>query len=316
MNTLPRAGAALDGLDLGPVVWMSNALVLIADATGTLTDANPAFRRLAGSLIGKPVADLVGGGQADAFRTWLNEAGPTWRAGIWGILPGVDGLPRDFRLAACRGDSALLVLIGEPLMTDDVAAALLDVNEALVVEHRRLDRERGRLDRETRIDALTGLANRRAFDSRLAHEVDRTTRGATFAVVMIDIDHFKGFNDRFGHATGDAVLGWLGERLRAMARRGDFVARYGGEEFVAILPDTLPGDAAAWAERLRGAIRAEPPPGLTECVTASFGVAGWHLDDSGPAVVGRADRGLYDAKAGGRDRVAVVEDELPVAAFT
>lgn len=308
MIKVTRAGAALDGLDLGPVVWMSRALVMIAGPTGTLVDANPSFREHAGAMIGRPIWDLVGAGQEDAFRAWVDAAGPTWTARSWGILPDADGLPRDFRIAACRG-SDRLVLIAEPLMTDDVAAALLDVNETLVVEHRRLDRERSRLDRETRLDALTGLANRRAFDGRLAHEAERAALGATFAVVMIDVDRFKALNDRFGHAAGDTVLQWLGERLGATARRGDFVARYGGEEFVAILPGAALGDAAAWAERLRNVIREEPPPGLAQSVTASLGVAAWSSGDTGRTVVERADRGLYMAKAGGRDRVAVVEHE-------
>ncbi|CAN5565403.1 hypothetical protein BH23CHL10_BH23CHL10_06350 [soil metagenome] len=309
MIKLPRSGAALAGLDLGPVMWSSRSLVMIGDASGTMTDANPAFDKLAGTMIGTPIADLVGAGQRPAFRAWLDATGSTWQARAWGIFPDADGMPRDFRIAACRGIAGELVLIAEPLLTDDLSAGLIDVNETLLVEHRRLDRERGRLDRETRLDALTGLANRRAFDSRLSHEVDRTTGGGTFAVVMIDIDRFKSINDRLGHATGDTVLRWLGERLGAAARRGDFVARYGGEEFVAILPDAAPSDAAAWAERLRHVIRAAPPPGLEVSVTASLGVAGWSDGDTGRAVVDRADRGLYLAKGGGRDRVVLVEHD-------
>jgi diguanylate cyclase (GGDEF)-like protein len=205
------------------------------------------------------------------------------------------------------GEGAL-VLIGEPLGTEDISAALFGVNETLVVEHRRLDRERSRLDRVMSLDALTGIANRRAFDQRLAYEVARAVAGATFSVVMIDIDHFKAVNDRFGHPTGDAVLRWLGERLEQAARRGDFVARYGGEEFVAILPDATTTNAAAWAERLRTAIRSERPPGVDMPITASLGVAGWAAGETGQAVVDRADRGLYVAKEGGRDRVAVVHE--------
>jgi diguanylate cyclase (GGDEF)-like protein len=310
LNEPPRAGTALAGLDLGPVIWSSRSLVVIADASGAVVDANPAFRKLAGTMIGNPVSDLVSAGQGAAFRAWLNAAGPTWQTRSWGIFPDANGLPRDFRISACRGVADTLVLIGEPLLTDDLTAGLLDVNETLVVEHRRLDRERDRLDRETRLDALTGLANRRAFDDRLAHEVDRTTRGSTFAVVMIDIDRFKSINDRFGHAAGDTVLRWLGERLGAAARRGDFVARYGGEEFIAILPDAAPGNAVVWAERLRQVIRAAPPPPLEEIVTASFGVAAWTAGDTGPTVVDRADRGLYLAKTGGRDRVVVGDHEI------
>ena len=201
----------------------------------------------------------------------------------------------------------MLVLIGEPLATEDISAALLDMNEKLVVEHRRLDRERSRLNRMVQLDPLTGLANRRAFDERLAFEVVRAIAGASFSVVMIDIDHFKSVNDRFGHPAGDAVLRWLGERLGTAARRGDFVARYGGEEFVAILPDATTADAAAWGERLRLVIGGERPPGVDVSVTASFGVAAWSAGEIGQAIVDRADRGLYMAKEGGRDRVAVVE---------
>lgn len=283
---------------------------MIGDASGTMTDANPAFHKVAATMIGTPIADLVGAGQRPAFRAWLDATGSTWQARAWGIFPDADGMPRDFHIAACRGIAGELVLIAEPLLTDDLSAGLIDVNETLLVEHRRLDRERGRLDRETRLDALTGLANRRAFDSRLSHEVDRTTGGATFAVVMIDIDRFKSINDRLGHAAGDTVLRWLGERLGAATRRGDFVARYGGEEFVAILRNAGPADAAAWAERLRHVIREVPPPGLDEVVTASLGVAGWSSGDTGRAVMDRADRGLYLAKDGGRDRVVVVEHEV------
>jgi diguanylate cyclase (GGDEF)-like protein len=305
--SLPPAAGALAAVDLGPVVWSSRSLVIIADVTGTIVNANPAVAELSGTLIGTPVAGLVGAGQAAAFRAWLAAIGRTWQTGTWGILPDANELPRDVRIAACRGPGNSLVLIGELVLTTDLSVALLDVNETLVVEHRRLNRERGRLDRETRLDAMTGVANRRAFDSRLAHEMDRTTRGATFAVVMVDIDRFKSVNDQFGHATGDAVLRWLGKRLRDAARRVDFVARYGGEEFVAILPDATATNATVWAERLRLSIRATPPPGLDVVVTASLGVAGWGSGDTGESVVARADRGLYLAKAGGRDRVAMVE---------
>jgi diguanylate cyclase (GGDEF)-like protein len=306
---LPGPGAALAGLDLGPVLWSSRSLVMIGDASGTMIDANPSFEKLAGTMVGTPITDLVGTRQRPAFRAWLHAVGDAWETRAWGIFPDADGVPRDFRIAACRSVSGEIVLLAEPLLTDDLTAGLLDVNESLVVEHRRLDRERGRLDRETRLDSLTGLANRRAFESRLVDEMHRAAGGGTFAVVMIDIDRFKSVNDRLGHATGDAVLRWLGDRLRSAARRGDFIARYGGEEFIAILRDAGPADAAAWAERLRQVIRAVPPPGMEGAVTASLGVAGWTRGETGQAVVERADRGLYLAKNAGRDRVVTAEDE-------
>lgn len=307
--TRPRPGEALARLDLGPVLWSSRSLVAIADPAGTITDANPAFRRLADELIGGPIADLVGADQGAAFRAWLAAAGPAWQARSWGIFPDADGVPLDFRISTSRDAGGALVLVAEPMLTDDLAAGLIDVNESLVVEHRRLDRELNRLDRETRLDALTGLANRRAFDRRLAHEVGAALGGRAFSVVAIDIDRFKSINDRFGHAAGDSVLRWLADRLRAAARRRDLVARHGGEEFAAILPDAAPADAAAWAERLRNAMRAAPIPGLDVVVTASFGVAGWRVGESGPAVVERADRALYLAKETGRDRIVIDEPE-------
>jgi diguanylate cyclase (GGDEF)-like protein len=303
-----QAPATLAGVDLVSVVWSSRSVVVIADVTGTIVDTNAAFARLAGGRwLGRSVSALPDGQEA-AFEAWVAGISSSWDRRAWGLFPDADGVPRDVLISACRTGDGLLVLIGEPLGTEDISAALFGVNETLVVEHRRLDRERSRLDRVMSLDALTGIANRRAFDQRLAYEVARAVAGATFSVVMIDIDHFKAVNDRFGHPTGDAVLRWLGERLEIAARRGDFVARYGGEEFVAILPDATTTNAAAWAERLRTAIRSDRPPGVDRPVTASLGVAAWAAGETGQAVVDRADRGLYVAKDGGRDRVAVVHE--------
>ena len=296
---------SLGAVDLQAVVWASEALVcVVADSTSTIVGANPAFaRQTYGDPIGRPLAALVGEGQAEAFESWLRGVGPAWQTRTWGVLPDANDLPRDFRVSACRRSDGAIVLIGERLMVDDVASALLDVNEAVLTEHRRLNRERGRLDRMTHEDALTGIANRRAFDMRLAAEVRGVGVDAAFAVVMLDLDHFKSLNDRYGHPIGDAVLRWLGGLLSTAARRSDFVARYGGEEFVAILRDASLDDALVWADRLRLAIRAEPPPGLPETVTASLGVAVWRTGETPDDVVNRADRALYGAKDGGRDRV-------------
>jgi diguanylate cyclase (GGDEF)-like protein len=295
----------LNGIDLESVIWASEALVCaVTDPASTIVAANPAFVRLArGNPIGQPLAAFVGDGQADAFGAWVESLGRAWESRIWGGLPDAHDLPRDFRVSACRRPDGDIVLIGERLVTDDVAGALLDVNKSMVREHRRIDRDRGRLDKMAQQDALTGIANRRALDTHLAAEVRGADPDAVFAVVMLDLDHFKNVNDRYGHPAGDVVLRWLGGLLRTAARRTDFVARYGGEEFVAILRDAGASDALAWAERLRLAIREAPPPGVPETVTASLGVAVWRPGDSAGYVVDRADRALYAAKEGGRDRV-------------
>ena len=295
----------LGGIDLESALWASDALVcVVTDRASSIVAANPAFVRQARvDPIGQPLAVFVGKGQADALGAWLEGLGQDWEHRTWGALPDGHDLPRDYRVMACRRPDGSMVMLGERLVVDDVESALMDVNETMVREHRRVDRERGRLDRMTQEDALTGVANRRAFDTGLAAEVRGARVDAVFALAMLDIDHFKKLNDRYGHPAGDAVLRWLGALLRAAARRSDFVARYGGEEFVAILRDASLDDALAWAERLRLAIRAEPPPGVPETVTASLGVAVWRPGESAGDVLGRADQALYSAKHGGRDRV-------------
>lgn len=169
----------------------------------------------------------------------------------------------------------------------------------------------GELNRQTGLDVLTGLPNRRA----MAAFVERHWRlwqrhGRPFSVLCIDIDHFKAVNDRHGHAAGDLVLCQVAQALRGALRSTDDLARQGGEEFTAFLPEGgPPDDAQATAERLRAAVRAlVPPPGVTQRVTVSVGVSSVAQDDaSADAVLARADGALYAAKAAGRDRVMVRE---------
>ena len=157
-------------------------------------------------------------------------------------------------------------------------------------------------------DGLTNLYNRRFFMARLEAEVARAQRdGTPLSVCMIDVDHFKRINDQRGHATGDDVLERLAAVLIASLRPYDVSARYGGEEFAAVLPGATLEDAARTAERLREAIAEVRIPAFgdatTPHVTASLGVtalAGGH--DSASALLTRADRAMYQAKSGGRNR--------------
>ncbi len=160
-------------------------------------------------------------------------------------------------------------------------------------------------------DSLTGLHNRRYGLYRLQQMID--CPGHSVAVMMLDLDHFKGINDEHGHAAGDEVLQRLSRRLRAELRSGDLLARLGGEEFLVALPDTDHDAAMDCAERLRRAI-AEMPFALGETgapvtVTMSVGLA---LTDNASLemaehLIARADRALYNAKSLGRDRVRVAE---------
>lgn len=166
-----------------------------------------------------------------------------------------------------------------------------------------------RLEHLSRVDALTGLANRRAFDEALEVELARSRRtGQPLALVMLDVDHFKRFNDTFGHQAGDRALALVGDTLRGVARREDRPCRMGGEEFAVLLPGAEGAGAVEVAERMRRAIGAAP---LAEGpITVSLGVAWTHGRESGEQVVAQADARLYAAKLDGRNRV-VWRDPAP-----
>jgi diguanylate cyclase (GGDEF)-like protein/PAS domain S-box-containing protein len=174
--------------------------------------------------------------------------------------------------------------------------------------------ERRRLEDELRelatTDPLTGLANRRHFIDRLGEEYERVQRddGLAAAVVMIDIDHFKKINDRFGHAIGDASLRHFAELLRRQLRGFDCAGRLGGEEFAVLLPGACVTAANNFAQRLRRAVETTPLARKNDNIplTISLGVAAIAPgDENGDGALMRADKALYQAKAGGRNRVAV-----------
>ena len=175
-------------------------------------------------------------------------------------------------------------------------------------QKRELEKANAELESLATTDGLTGLKNHRAFQERLAEEASLAGRyGTPLSVVMLDVDHFKQYNDAFGHPAGDAVLKTVARILKKCARQTDLVARYGGEEFVLVLPQTDNRAAATFAERLRAAIEAHSWP--VRPVTASFGVAALGIPESAVELLARADTALYCSKSTGRNRVTSGTDE-------
>ncbi len=190
--------------------------------------------------------------------------------------------------------------------------SLADRLQSLVEERTAaLERLNQELQRLTATDGLTGVANRRRFDEALDHEWRRAARSnAPLACVMIDIDHFKAFNDRYGHLQGDACLRQIASALVSTARRaGDVVARYGGEEFAVVLPGTSAANARLVADQLRTDVAALRIPHDASTtgphVTISLGVASIipKVGVSPATLVAAADRALYQAKRSGRNCV-------------
>ncbi len=266
---------------------LSDAVVVVDD-DGVVVDANEA----ALALTRRSVPQVVG-------RPWAEVAGPVVTPGLAGDGRSVVGLPDgrhlDVRITPVRGADGAAV--GSVIVARDVT---------------ELERLRAELADQALRDPLTGLHNRRRLVAALDElgggaPADAVDGGRPLVAVMVDIDHFKQVNDRFGHEVGDQVLVAVAEELRRSVRADDVVARVGGEEFALLLPGARTDDAVRRVEDLRArcaALEFPAAPGLR--ITLSAGVA--ELDPAAPDVaglLGRADRGMYRAKAAGRDRVVI-----------
>ena len=250
-------------------------------------------------------------------------------------MPGLDGHTLVTTIQNCPELRALPVLVltsseekEDKLRNIEAGAAGyfskggLD-EDIFVATIRRFAREKERtvaLEQDSRTDRLTGLFNRRHGEQRLGEELQRLERyGQSFAVALLDIDHFKRINDTLGHRAGDEVLQKLAGALRAASRSSDVVVRWGGEEFLFAFPATDGAQAAGIVERLRAQLAAAPvqlESGGTVPVTVSGGVAEARRGESLDGLVHRADQGLYEAKRSGRNRLLRWEADrlVPVAA--
>ena len=190
--------------------------------------------------------------------------------------------------------------------TPRVRASARGAHAKLRAQQERLIDANARLEALAALDALTGLKNRRAFEERLHEEISRARRSKeSFALLLLDIDHFKNFNDSFGHPRGDDVLKDVARLLSRGVRDADLIARYGGEEFAIILPDTDRDGAKLMGERLRVAI--EENAWDVRPITASVGAAAWTDGASPESLIDQADRALYRSKQAGRNIVTLAD---------
>ena len=191
-------------------------------------------------------------------------------------------------------------------MTHHLLAAREAMEEKVRLRTLELEAANRALDLQARTDALTGLLNRRGFETQMAFAVALARRSSRpLSLITVDVDHFKRVNDTYGHEAGDEVLRRLARTLESRLRGSDVVARLGGEEFVALLPDTDLNGAQSIAQALVTAMAEQQDP-VVGTITISAGVATMRgAEDTGAAMLRRGDAALYDAKGQGRNRVCV-----------
>lgn len=241
------------------------------------------------------------------------------------MMPEMDGFEVCRRLKK-NPETATIPIIFATAMTDNADEAkgfeagavdyitkpiVAPVVVARVKNHLQLKQYRDHLENIAFIDGLTGIPNRRSFDQHIRAEWQRGVRSASeLSLLLIDIDHFKQYNDTYGHQAGDTCLALIAKALASSVHRpGDLVARYGGEEFVCVLPTTNIEGASAIGATLRDAVNFQKIPhkssGVCGHVTISIGGASILPDQSSEIgdLIGAADAMLYKAKSEGRDRV-------------
>jgi diguanylate cyclase (GGDEF)-like protein/PAS domain S-box-containing protein len=317
---------------LSLVAQRSTNGILILDAEQQVLFANDAFYGMTGysmrEMVGRNPMNLMIGPESDpaavsrmteaiascrptsvevlcyhrSGRTYWGEVHLTPLAGPDGQLTHVIALTNDI-----TGRIEMQRRLEEEMRRN------IEYADRLEIQRSELQKANARLAAIAKTDGLTNLLNRAALETRLEQEFTRCkARAADISVVILDVDHFKRYNDTFGHPAGDEVLRTIAQTLQANVRSRDFVARYGGEEFIIVLPGADRESAAMIAEKLRSAIETRSWP--NQQVTASFGVAGLGPEmDEYMDLVAAADQALYVSKREGRNRVTLAW-EMPDAA--
>jgi len=296
-------------------------MILCMDTQMIRRYVSPACR----DILGYEPAELVGTSPLDVSHPDDLEH---MRTAFEAVLAGTERRSTNNRIRHKKGhfvwvDTQLKRIVSPRGQTIGIIGALRDATARKVAEI-ALENANRHLAALAKSDGLTGLANRRHFDEVLDQELRRAQRvGSPLALIMLDVDRFKLFNDRYGHPAGDSCLRTIADAVvEALHRPADLAARYGGEELAVVLPDTDAEGARHVAERIAEALRAAAithADGIDGIVTASIGIA-VHLPgsasappepsalelmggDGAAALIGSADRALYAAKSGGRARI-------------
>jgi diguanylate cyclase (GGDEF)-like protein/PAS domain S-box-containing protein len=230
-----------------------------------------------------PLADTIRDGQTREASIWLRH---------------IDGHRKPVRVRTSPVRNAEGTIVGAVEVFSDESAVL------------KAEEDAARARRDALTDELTGLPNRRLFDAALAGRLENLVRyGWRFGLLIVDIDHFKAFNDEHGHVFGDAVLVNAAATLRGAVRAGDVLARWGGEEFAVLVESSDEATLVDAADRLRALVGSSEVrfAGLSRRVEASVGGALASLDDTAETLFARADAALYGAKNSGRNRIEIAQ---------
>jgi diguanylate cyclase (GGDEF)-like protein/PAS domain S-box-containing protein len=287
-------------------------MVFVVDAHDRVVDAN----LMAQKWLGKSIKDMSGQDPVDVFRSWpqlLNRFFFTEFSREEIEIPGMP--PRTLEIVVTPIYNRLNTLEGRVIVARDITERkaleneLKKVNTSLQNQLNENEKLRAKLQEQAIRDPLTGAFNRRYFSEALDQESARSVReNSPFSILILDVDHFKQFNDTYGHKCGDIVLQALATFLNENTRQGDIVCRYGGEEFVILMTDVTSEDAYKRAEIFRKQFAGTTVQYEGKELKCAFsaGIASYPAHAStGEALLTHADQALYFSKANGRNRVSV-----------
>ena len=301
---------------------VTSVVVAVIDDQGFVLDANDGFDYIASNIKNFPrkkseqnVRDLF---LNPTFNQLLTTKPDNNKAIIYkGIINlGVgSGIASSIKGAILRDFNKLVVFGSYDISElEQLNIAVTQLNEELAVIQRDLMKANRKLQQKEKeitklmlTDPLSGIANRRHFDTVFSQEYERNKRyfkaEKSFCLVSADIDHFKLVNDTWGHDVGDIIIRCFAQTMQQHKRSSDFVARVGGEEFMIILPETSLDNGYLVINRIREVFKSMVYEGVDKQITASFGVAQFSEDDTPEQLIKKTDIALYQAKDTGRDKV-------------